>query len=118
MSGLDQPAMVPANQDALAACAREPIHTPGSIQPHGILLAACMHDLCITHISGNFEESTGLSAHGILGTSLSSVLGQTACAAVLAALDSESYAPANALVANIPFPKQPRRNVLAHRMSL
>ncbi|NML63392.1 EAL domain-containing protein [Massilia sp. RP-1-19] len=116
MNAVDQPTLAVAGQDAFASCEREPIHTPGSIQPHGILLAACMQDLCITHLSGNFEESTGLSARGILGTSLSSVLGQDACTAILAALDSESYAPANALVVNIPFPKQPRRNVLAHRI--
>ncbi|MEO6072322.1 MAG: EAL domain-containing protein [Burkholderiales bacterium] len=108
--------MVPPNQDVLASCGLERIHVPSSIQPHGVLLAARMQDLRITHVSANFEESTGLSAQGILGTSLASVLGQVACTAVLAALDSENYAPANALVVDIPFPKQPRRNVLAHRI--
>ena len=116
MNAIDQLTMVPSTQDALASCEREPIHTPGSIQPHGILLAASMHDLRITHVSANFEASTHLSTRGVLGSSLASVLGQDACAAILAALDSESYAPANAIVVDLPFLRQGRRNVLAHRI--
>lgn len=104
------------NPDVLASCEREQIHVPSSIQPHGILLAARMEDLRITHVSGNFAESTGLTTEEILGAALASVLGPDACKAILAALDSESYAPANALVIDLPFAKQPRRNVLAHRI--
>jgi diguanylate cyclase (GGDEF)-like protein len=116
MNSIDKLTLVPTNQDVFASCEREQIHLPSSIQPHGILLAARMHDLTITHVSGNFAESTGLTTHSILGSSLASVLGQDTCTAILAALDSENYAPANALIAELPFPKQPRRNVLAHRI--
>ncbi|MBC7454863.1 MAG: EAL domain-containing protein [Massilia sp.] len=116
MSALDQIILIATEQDALASCEREPIHTPGSIQPHGILLAARMHDLRISHVSANFEASTHLPTKGVLGCLLADVLGQNACAAILAALDSESYAPANALVLDLPFLQQRRRNVLAHRI--
>ncbi|MDP9109100.1 MAG: hypothetical protein M3N23_08520, partial [Pseudomonadota bacterium] len=50
----------PATEDVFASCQREQIHIPGSIQPHGILLAARMHDLHITHVSANFAQSTGI----------------------------------------------------------
>jgi len=36
-------------------CAREPIHIPGSIQPHGVLLACSGDDAVVTQVSANVE---------------------------------------------------------------
>lgn len=116
MSSLDKLTMVPTNEDPYASCEREQIQIPSSIQPHGILLAARMHDLHVTHVSENFSESTGLLHHRILGSSLASVLGQDVCTTIIASLNKESYSLANALIVNLPFDKQPRRNLLAHRI--
>lgn len=47
--------------NALEHCAREPIHIPGSIQPHGLLLALREPDCVITHASAGASR---LSASG------------------------------------------------------
>ena len=36
-----------------AECDREPIHVPGSIQPHGVLLAARPDDLTVVQVGGD-----------------------------------------------------------------
>ena len=43
----------------LASCDREPIHTPGSIQPHGIMLIAERHGLAVRYGAGNIEHVLG-----------------------------------------------------------
>jgi light-regulated signal transduction histidine kinase (bacteriophytochrome) len=43
----------------LTNCEREPIHTPGTLQPGGILLA-CGADGCVTHASGQQLARTEL----------------------------------------------------------
>ncbi|WP_140884289.1 bifunctional diguanylate cyclase/phosphodiesterase [Muricoccus nepalensis] len=46
--------LVPAPPAAdLTTCDREPIHTPGSIQPHGAMIVLDARDLRVTHISAN-----------------------------------------------------------------
>lgn len=47
--------------EAEDACAREPIHIPGSIQPHGALLVLSPHDLQILQRSDNAAELLGLA---------------------------------------------------------
>ena len=47
------------SQADLDACAREPIHLPGAIQPHGALLVLDPAGLDILWASTNFEEMTG-----------------------------------------------------------
>ena len=37
-------------------CDREPIHTPGAIQPHGVLIALSAADWTITHVSANTAD--------------------------------------------------------------
>ncbi len=46
----------------LAACAREPIHSPGAIQPHGSLLVLDPDDLTILHMSLNAPTELGVQA--------------------------------------------------------
>ncbi|WP_372017052.1 GAF domain-containing protein [Pseudoxanthomonas sp. 10H] len=53
----------------LDACAREPIHIPGSIQPHGVLLAIDPADGRVLQASAN--------AAGVLGDGVGSVVGET-----------------------------------------
>lgn len=60
----------------LEACAREPIHVPGHVQPRGALIA-CLDDGTITHASGNVDL-LGLSTDGplrIIGKNTREVLG-------------------------------------------
>jgi chemotaxis family two-component system sensor kinase Cph1 len=51
----------------LTACEREPIHIPGSIQPHGILLAIRLPDLTLAYASANIAEIFGLDPADALG---------------------------------------------------
>lgn len=51
----------------LTQCDREPIHIPGSIQPHGALLAASADSGRITQASANAAELFGRSLDRLLG---------------------------------------------------
>lgn len=57
----------------LDACAREPIHVPGSIQPHGVMLVADRTTQEITHAAG--EATRVLGVEGCVGRTLGAVLG-------------------------------------------
>lgn len=51
---------------ALRNCAKEPIHIPGSVQPHGILLALKHPDLTILQVSENIFDMLGIRAEEVL----------------------------------------------------
>ena len=63
----------------IAACDREPIHIPGSIQPHGLLLIADAASLSVRAGAGDIEHR--LSADW-QGRSLGELLGQDAVTAI------------------------------------
>ncbi|HEY6724604.1 MAG TPA: ATP-binding protein [Polyangiaceae bacterium] len=54
----------------LENCDREPIHIPGSIQPHGVLLACRPADLTIEQVSDNLAASLGVAVEAALGLCL------------------------------------------------
>ncbi|MFL4990013.1 MAG: GAF domain-containing protein, partial [Microvirga sp.] len=58
----------------LTACEREPIHIPGSIQPHGILLAIRLSDRTIAYASANIAETFGFDPADALGRPFEQVL--------------------------------------------
>jgi diguanylate cyclase (GGDEF)-like protein len=60
----------------LSNCEREPIHIPGSVQPHGVLIVAGMPDLMVLYLSANAEALLGMSAASILGRPLAACLGE------------------------------------------
>ena len=43
----------------LTVCDREPIHIPGSIQPHGLMLVVDPAGLTVTHAAGAVEARLG-----------------------------------------------------------
>ena len=53
----------------LTNCDREAIHTPGAIQPHGVLIGLS-EAWQITLVSGNVEEMIGVAPEALLGESL------------------------------------------------
>ena len=61
----------------LTNCESEPIHIPGSIQPHGFLLGLKDDDHRIDFCSGNATDFIGLSPEQVLGKSLSEVFTPT-----------------------------------------
>lgn len=58
----------------LTQCEREPIHIPGSIQPHGVLLAVGTADGRLTQASANAGELFGLPLDQLLGQPWDEVL--------------------------------------------
>ncbi|MDJ1503732.1 ATP-binding protein [Xanthocytophaga agilis] len=55
---------------SIDSCEKEPIHIPGSIQPHGYLLAVTTDTHIITHCSANVEKFLHQSVEQVLGASL------------------------------------------------
>lgn len=74
MSEARDPAQL--SDDALDICAREPIHTPGSIQPHGCLVICSSPDWRVRHASQNLESFLGKSAAAALGRPAAELLGE------------------------------------------
>lgn len=81
----DRPA--PGDQPLdLSACDREPIHVPGSIQPHGLLFVLSEADRTVLQASENVGEVLGRPVSQVLGRPLADVLGVGVAAAVAAEL--------------------------------
>src|ERR1044072_3589564 len=59
----------------LTNCEQEPIHIPGSIQPHGFLLAMDADSHVIDYCTGNIKEFIGITHEQCLGKDLSEILG-------------------------------------------
>ena len=70
----------------LEQCAAEPIHLPGSIQPHGVLLALDQAELRILQASRNAQPLLGIPAERLLGQGLAEALDPALAKAVRAAL--------------------------------
>ncbi len=58
----------------LTTCDREPIHIPGSIQPHGVLLVLDEPSLRVSLTSSNTVEHFGMSPQSLLGAELGHLL--------------------------------------------
>jgi chemotaxis family two-component system sensor kinase Cph1 len=70
MSTAPGPSVQELHASALLECAREPIRTPGGIQPRGALLVVDEHDLRILYASDNLDEYLGRPARRALGALL------------------------------------------------
>ncbi len=79
----------------LTNCDREPIHIPGSIQPHGVLLALHEPDLIVTHASESVAAHLGCSASAVLGAPLDEVIDSPSALRVRSALASTKVADLN-----------------------
>ncbi|AWA29750.1 histidine kinase [Flavobacterium magnum] len=62
----------------LTNCEHEPIHIPGSIQPHGFMIAFGTDDLKINFCSANVNEFIGISHEQLLGKVFLDVFGAQA----------------------------------------
>ncbi len=79
----------------LTNCDREPIHIPGSIQPHGVVLVINAADLAIVQVSRNVAKQLGRSPEQLLNQSLGTLLNAAQLAAIAGCLsqDFESINP-------------------------
>jgi light-regulated signal transduction histidine kinase (bacteriophytochrome) len=60
----------------LTTCDREPIHIPGSIQPHGLLLVIDRRKLTVEQVAGDSSALLGREPSGLLGQSLAVIFEQ------------------------------------------
>jgi diguanylate cyclase (GGDEF)-like protein len=58
-----------------STCAQEPIHIPGSIQPHGLLIVLSEPELIITNVSANAETLLRRSPAAVCGAPLAAIFG-------------------------------------------
>jgi two-component system, chemotaxis family, sensor kinase Cph1 len=85
----------------LTNCDREPIHIPGLVQPHGVLLVLKEPNLEIVQVSSNTQVMTGRSPESLLGKPLSDLLAAEQIEAIQACLQEnfESINPLDLLIA-------------------
>jgi light-regulated signal transduction histidine kinase (bacteriophytochrome) len=67
----------PATSDGFDECAQEPIHIPGSIQPHGFLFVLNNADLTVTAVSQNVADAIGVRAEDLIGRPIADILVST-----------------------------------------
>ncbi|MDX2148325.1 MAG: GAF domain-containing protein [Planctomycetota bacterium] len=60
------------------SCDREPVHTPGCIQSHGVLLALDPHRLTVVQVSSNANGFFGRDIDDILGRNIADLVGDEA----------------------------------------
>ena len=60
----------PTDTAAIDACAREPIHLLGAVQPHGFLLTLKGADMTVAHASANAAACLGVDDAGLKGRPL------------------------------------------------
>jgi chemotaxis family two-component system sensor kinase Cph1 len=82
----------------LSSCDREPIHIPGAIQPHGVLIAVREPDLTVVAASVNLGAACGTEAADALGRPFAPLLEEDSAAQVHALLSGGELAGAS------PFP--------------
>ncbi len=73
---IKQELLAPGSEITLENCDREPIHTPGGVQPHGALLALEGVARTIVQRSDNALAVLGVGAE-LLGTTLDALIGET-----------------------------------------
>lgn len=80
----------------LTTCDREPIHVPGSIQPHGVLLVVNRDTRVVEQVAGDSLQLLGIPPAEVPGLTLAAILDADVEAFVAAMLGgpTESVAPA------------------------
>ena len=78
-------------------CDREPIHIPGTIQPHGVLLVLAEPALTVAQVSDNVREHLSLGVEDVLGRPLSTLIDPASVDEVREALRDERWYETNPL---------------------
>lgn len=73
----------------LTNCDREPIHIPGMIQPHGVLLVLGEPELRISQVSENAPEILGIAPGELLDRPLEALIGSDRRNAIFACLERD-----------------------------
>lgn len=96
---MSQSEVIPAEAASLTSH-NQPIHIPGSIQPHGLLLVFSEPELKLLQVSNNTQDYLGRKPEDLLGQPLSTLL-DTLCLEVLQQCLREDFSDLNALKLSI-----------------
>ncbi len=97
-------------------CAREPIHVPGYIQPHGVLLAMRAGGSVISQVSNNTTEVLGIEPQRLLGCELRTLLGNAQAGEIAEVLKAGKWREVNPLHVGIEYAGQTvSMNAIVHR---
>lgn len=100
----------------LGNCAAEPIHIPGSIQPHGAMLVCESDEATIAFASANAGELLGLHDTELLGRSLTSVLGANGMHDLRNAIAKAGASPAAGVLLGAELPHSATRfDIVGHQ---
>jgi chemotaxis family two-component system sensor kinase Cph1 len=75
----------------LTNCEHEPIHIPGSIQPHGFLLGLNNDSLLIDFCSANSAEFIKLAPEALLGKDLAAFLSKEAFSTFRSYINTDTF---------------------------
>ena len=78
---------------ALQQCAREPIHTPNCIQPHGLLFVTFESSDEVVQVSENVVQYMGMEAQDCIGKNLKDIIGADNLATINQAIREADLAP-------------------------
>jgi two-component system, chemotaxis family, sensor kinase Cph1 len=93
-------------------CDQEPIHIPGAIQPHGVLLALRASDLVPVQASDNTGALLGIEPRRLFGLPLEEILDPASAALVRANQGARSWARMNPVAAQV---NHRRFDMIVHR---
>ncbi|CAH1665209.1 Light-regulated signal transduction histidine kinase (Bacteriophytochrome) [Hyphomicrobiales bacterium] len=99
----------------LTNCDREPIHIPGSIQPHGCLLACDVNAAVVLRHSRNAADMLGLQKTELVNAHLDDILGARVTHALRNALTTSSGASRPSLLFDVALADGRRFDVAVHR---
>jgi len=85
----------------LSTCDREPIHVPGSIQPHGVLLVVDRETGCVEQVAGDTQWLLGIAQSQMAGLALGAILDAEAADFVAAQLGASAGNVAPAMRLNV-----------------
>ncbi|MES2899730.1 MAG: ATP-binding protein [Pseudomonadota bacterium] len=98
----------------LSSCDREPIRTPGSIQPHGFMLTLTP-DLHLLQASENLQQMLGRPAADMLGKPLADLVGAEAVAIIAAQLNASDVGQRPTFLCPVSLDAGTSFDVLAHQ---
>ncbi len=82
-------AQVPQGKIDLTNCEREPIHIPGSVQPHGVLFVLKEPELTVLQVSNNSDAVIGIAAQTLLDQPLDTFIDSSQLAPLKAAVTAQ-----------------------------
>lgn len=97
-----------------AACDKEPIHIPGSIQPHGMLIAFTSDNFLVDQISANCASFTGVKPEDVVGKPLSAVLGDEGAQWLIAEIANQNIIARPVYLGALKMPNGSFFDVMVH----